>query len=265
MSYKIHIDLYVGLTHGKGEPHYSIRELRRVLGKSKLKTSPVTCIPAIGVEGGIDEDTIILRMIWPPLSLEDIPGRCAALNDILRSIFAELHQRWVLLAFETMENGIPLKKNDISLTPDRPAVTVADLLPASAFPAAMLPQPSLKPRRSVTQFVTALISIPFSFPHRPFFLGSRPGQKSYESALRTTAAELADQFGGSVLSFPNKQNYWRKQGIIQRQDFALIEVDVPDRPSKVRWLKNYVKSTLLRRFQERAIALQFVRWPEMGS
>lgn len=259
MSYKIHLDLYIGLSHGQGAPHYSNRELRRLLKESQLGTSPATLIPAMGVEAGVDEDTVILRMIWPPLSSEDVGLRCAALNDFLSRVFTDLHQRWVLLAFETMHRGVPVKKDDIDLSAgERSRVMAVDLLPASALAEAAVPRPTVEARRSVTEFVTALIPIPFD--------GPRSRKRSHERALTTTAEELARRFGGGVLWRPDDrliQGYWWKQGIIQRQDISLIEVDVPDRASNLRWLKTYVGSTLLQRFQQEAIYVKFVRPPQM--
>lgn len=255
MSYKLHLDLYIGLSHGQGAPHYSSRELRRLLKESQLGSSRATLIPAIGVEGSADEDTIVLRMIWPPLSAEDVGLRCMALNDFLHRVFADLHQRWVLLAFETMHNGISVKKDDIDLSASKnPRVMAADLLPASALADMAMPRPTAEARRSVPEFVIALVPIPFD--------GPRSQKRSHERALIATAEELACKFGGGVLWRPGrglKQGYWWKQGIVQRQDISLIEVDVPDRASNMRWLRTYVASTLLQRFQQEAIYVQFVR------
>ena len=128
--YKIHTWIYTGLSHGEGVSHYSLRAVKQLIDKSKLKSASLTMTVTTGREDGTEEDTVVIEGIWPPGDIQALAQKCEAVNDFLRLVFTELHQRWLIFRFTTTTaDGSPLKIDKIDLDPkNRPTIEVSDLI-----------------------------------------------------------------------------------------------------------------------------------------
>ena len=76
-----------------------------------------------------------------------------------------------------------------------------------------------------------------------------------------TAEEVAREFGGGALHVfrdGRVRGFWWDQGVLDRDDLAVLEVDIPDRADKREWLKTYARDVLVKRFRQRAIYLKFI-------
>ncbi len=106
--------------------------------------------------------------------------------------------------------------------------------------------------------ITALIHLPLFY--NPQEQGSP--QPVEEEKFIMTAEEIAKEFGGGLLhrylETPLK-GFWWSRNIVQRDDIALLEVDVPETRESREWLKSYARNILLHRFQQDAIYIKLVR------
>lgn len=129
--YKIHTWIYTGLSHGEGVFHYSLRAVEQLIDKSKLKSASLTMTVTTGREDGKEEDTVVIEGIWPPGDIQALAQKCEAVNDFLRLVFTELHQRWLIFRFTTTTaDGSPLKIDKIDLDPkNKPTIKISDLIP----------------------------------------------------------------------------------------------------------------------------------------
>ena len=104
--------------------------------------------------------------------------------------------------------------------------------------------------------VTALIPLPLFY--NPEESGRREPVENEH--FERTAEEIAKQFGGGMLwRFEDGQvrGFWWDSGAIDRDDLAMLEVDIDDTPANREKLKKYVKEVLRKRFRQKAI---YVKW-----
>ena len=106
--------------------------------------------------------------------------------------------------------------------------------------------------------ITTLIHLPLFY--NPQGQGAR--QPIEEEKFIVTAEEISKEFGGGFLHLYREtppQGFWWNRNIVQRDDIALLEVDVPDTEESREWLKSYARDVLLHRFQQEAIYIKLVR------
>lgn len=106
--------------------------------------------------------------------------------------------------------------------------------------------------------ITALIHLPLFYNPQEQALP----QPIEEEKFIMTAEEIAKEFGGGLLHrYPDtpSKGFWWSRNIVQGEDIALLEVDVPDTGESREWLKSYARNVLLRRFQQEAIYIKLVR------
>lgn len=111
---------------------------------------------------------------------------------------------------------------------------------------------------SDSTIITALIHLPLFY--NPDEFGNR--KEIEEEKFELTSTELAMEFGGCLLHlYPGSSphGFWWQKNIVQDDDIALIEVDVPDTEESREWLKTYAKGVLVPRFQQDAIYIKIVR------
>ena len=104
---------------------------------------------------------------------------------------------------------------------------------------------------------TALILLPLSYS--PDAQGTR--QPVEVEKYEQTAMEIANKFGGGTLFRFQKDSprgYWWDRGIVDKDVHALLEVDFTDTPETMAWLKDFARSVLLPRFQQKAIYIRIV-------
>ena len=105
--------------------------------------------------------------------------------------------------------------------------------------------------------VTAPIPLPLF--HNPNAQGKR--QPVDDKEFVRTADEIAELFGGGILwVFRNRQarGFWWDRGVIDRDDVAMLEVDMEDTPANRAKLKAYTRDVLKKRFRQKAIYMKWV-------
>ncbi len=108
------------------------------------------------------------------------------------------------------------------------------------------------------EIITTLIHLPLFY--NPQGQGTR--QPIEEEKFIVTAEEISKEFGGGFLHLYREtppKGFWWNRNIVQRDDMALLEVDVPDTEESREWLKSYARDVLLHRFQQEAIYIKLVR------
>lgn len=104
--------------------------------------------------------------------------------------------------------------------------------------------------------VTALIPLPV------LYNADERGRREpvEDEHFERTAEEIARAFGGGVLWRFRKgqaRGFWWDSGALDRDDLAVLEVDMEDTPANRTELRNYVRDVLIKRFRQKAI---YVKW-----
>jgi hypothetical protein len=129
MAYQITIVLNIGLTHGQGFIHYSLRSIKDLLCKSKLANSSLTLKKGLGFESGTEEDMVEIKLLWNVDTETVLNQYCDNLNDFSAKIFDDLHQRWILMEYKVSLAGANIKDASIPLDyENKRAVHPSDLL-----------------------------------------------------------------------------------------------------------------------------------------
>jgi hypothetical protein len=105
----------------------------------------------------------------------------------------------------------------------------------------------------------ATVLIPLPVYYNPDDQGRR--RKVEEEKFGETASEIAQIFGGGMLHLPvtgELTGFWCDRGIIDRDEMALFEVDIPDTAESRRRIETYARETLLKRFDQKAIYVRIV-------
>jgi hypothetical protein len=226
MEYKILTEMYIGLTHGKGAPHYSQRELWRLYKISKINQFPITIIPAIGYETENQEDTLICKLIFPSGEYKEISKYCEAYNDFINKIFKHLHQRWILVNFTTIQNGTSVRADTINIDQKkRPRIKIQDLIPETSYE--IDSEKIVKPK-----YITVSITIPI------YKL-----EKKDNKLFKITTDELANKYGGGTIH--------------NSDEYKIYELDFLDNKKNKLWLRNYIHDTLLNRFRLSEILIRY--------
>ena len=106
--------------------------------------------------------------------------------------------------------------------------------------------------------ITALIHLPL------FYNPEEQGERQLIEGEKfiVTAEEISKEFGGGLLHLYQEtppKGFWWDRDIVQRDDIALLEVDIPDTAESRKWLRSYARDVLLHRFQQDAIYIKLVR------
>lgn len=107
--------------------------------------------------------------------------------------------------------------------------------------------------------VTVLIVLPEFY--NPDARGRR--RRVEAAKFKATCSDIADRFGGCVLHEDPKVGYWQKAGVVFEDEVVLVEVDMSDAAEEKQWLVDYARSVLVKRFEQKAIYLKFVRFVEV--
>ena len=106
-------------------------------------------------------------------------------------------------------------------------------------------------------WVTALIVLPHA--HNPDEHGQR--RRVDDEKFRQTMEEMAARFGGGALwRFEEgaPRGYWWDRGVLDQDELAVLEVDIPNQPAARRWLRQYAREVLIPRFDQKAIYLKLI-------
>lgn len=69
------------------------------------------------------------------------------------------------------------------------------------------------------------------------------------------------KFGGGFLHRfrPGEaRGFWWDNGVLDKDDLAVLEVDLPNTRTNRNWLKSYAKDVIIGRFRQKAIYMKFV-------
>lgn len=111
---------------------------------------------------------------------------------------------------------------------------------------------------SDSTIITALIHLPLFY---------NPDESGYRNLIKDekfelTSTEVAMEFGGCLLHLyreTSPHGFWWQKNVVQGDDIAIIEVDIPDTKESREWLKTYARDVLVPRFQQEAIYIKLIR------
>ena len=110
----------------------------------------------------------------------------------------------------------------------------------------------------VRKFITALIPLPL------YYNADRRGRRKHiEDAKLVATAEETARFlkeGGTLHVYRDARprGFWWDNGIVDQDVHALLEIDFVDSPRNRRWVAEYARRVLLRRFRQKAIYVKFI-------
>lgn len=119
-------------------------------------------------------------------------------------------------------------------------------------------------KKQQKQWVTALIVLPLYY--NPDEQNRR--LRIERNKFAVTGKEITYQFGGGLVRLVpaeegKTKGLWFEKGIIWEDDIAVLEADMFDTEENRSWLKEYARDILLKRFEQEAIYIKFVRIVEV--
>lgn len=81
-----------------------------------------------------------------------------------------------------------------------------------------------------------------------------------EELFFQTAEDIAQRFGGGLIHKynPSSIGFWWDKGVLNKDEMAVLEVDIQDSEESRQWLRKYLKDVLTKRFKQKAMYLKLV-------